>query len=148
MVSSSGAIESIAGLGPCAQTIREKLLFVNVFSMFDQNDDNCVPAHVESINYSVVANPYSSMTDEAITQWFSEANRIDSEPRFDRRLDAIAHCLRERRDIVFDNTFKVFDLKEFISRLCHERLSSWILLRASLPFLKELNLHVFRERLQ
>jgi hypothetical protein len=27
-------------------------------------------------------------------------------------------------------------------------LSSWILLRASLPFLKELNLHVFRERLQ
>lgn len=116
--------------------------------MFDQNDDNSVPAHVEATNDSVIANPYSSVSDEAISQRFPETNRIDRETRFDRRLDAIAHCLRERRDIVFDNTFKVFDLKEFISRLCHERLFSWILLRASLPFLKELNLHVFRERLQ
>ena len=91
--------------------------------MLDQNDDNGVPVHVEAINDSVVAKANSPMPNEAVSQRFSEANRIDCEPRFDRGLDPMAHCLRERRDIVIDNAFKVFDLEELISRLCHERLS-------------------------
>ena len=101
----------------------EKLLFVNVFSMLDQNDDNGVSAHVEAINDSVVANSNSPMPKEAVSQRFSEANWIDCEPRFDRGLDPIAHRLWERRYIVIDNAFKVFDLEELISRLYHERLS-------------------------